>query len=113
MLSISSGKLLIGCVAGLLVPGGTTLRLGIGGFVDVPADSETTVGEDELNVRAVQTPTEIRPDEPLRVQLRLTNAGSETTTTQLALRLSRDGNQQSPETVTKNKSKFRQLNRRT
>nr|WP_152422328.1 twin-arginine translocase TatA/TatE family subunit [Haloarcula californiae] len=99
MLSIGSGKLLIGCVAGLLVLGGATLGLGIGGFADVPADSETTVGEDELEIRAVQTPTEIRPDEPLRVQLRLTNAGSETTTKQVALQLSGDGDQQSLETV--------------
>ncbi|QCP90204.1 hypothetical protein [Haloarcula marismortui] len=65
----------------------------------MPADSETTVGEDELEIRAVQTPTEIRPDEPLRVQLRLTNAGSETTTKQVALQLSGDGDQQSLETV--------------
>jgi hypothetical protein len=99
MLSIGSGKLLIGCVAGLLVLGGATLGLGIGGFADVPADSETTVGEDELEIRAVQTPTEIRPDEPLRVQLRLTNAGSETTTKQVALQLSGDRDQQSLETV--------------
>lgn len=99
MLPIGYGKLLIGCVAGLLVLGGATLGLGIGGFADVPADSETTVGESEVEIRAVQTPTEIRPDEPLHVQLQITNAGSETTTKQVALRLNGDGDQQPPETV--------------
>ncbi|WP_058991677.1 CARDB domain-containing protein [Haloarcula sp. CBA1127] len=97
MLSIGYGKLLIGCVAGLLLIGGATLGLGIGGFADGPSDTETTVGEDELEIRTVQSPTEIRPDEPLRVQLQITNAGSETTTQQVALRLNRDG--QPPETV--------------
>ncbi|MDQ2074215.1 hypothetical protein ACODNH_22970 [Haloarcula sp. NS06] len=99
MLSIGYGKLLIGCVAGLLVLGGATLGLGIGGFADVPADSATTVDEDELEIRAVQTPTEIRPDEPLHVQLRITNTGSEPTTKQVRLRLNGDGDQQPPETV--------------
>ncbi|KOX92623.1 hypothetical protein [Haloarcula rubripromontorii] len=99
MLSIGYGKLLIGCVAGLVVLGGATVGLGIGGFADVPADSETTVGEDELEITTVQSPAEIRPDEPLRVHLRITNPGSATTTKQVALRLSGDGDQQSPETV--------------
>ncbi|WP_049943009.1 MULTISPECIES: COG1470 family protein [Haloarcula] len=97
MLSIGYGKLLIGCVAGLLLIGGATLGLGIGGFADGPANTETTVSEDELEIRTVQSPTEIRPDEPLRVHIQITNAGSETTTQQVALRLNRDG--QSPETV--------------
>ena len=99
MLPIGYGKLLIGCVAGLLVLGSATLGLGIGGFADVPADSQTTVGENELEIRAVQTPTEIRPDDPLYVQLQITNAGSETTTKEIALRLSGDTDQQPPETV--------------
>ena len=97
MLSISYGKLLIGCVAGLLVLGGATLGLGIGGFAEAPADSGAPVGEDELEIHTVQSPTEIRPDEPLRVQFQVTNAGSETTTQQVALRLERDG--QPPETA--------------
>ncbi|SDX05920.1 CARDB protein [Haloarcula vallismortis] len=83
----------------MLVLGGATLGLGIGGIADMPADSETTVDEDQLEINTVQSPAEIRPDEPLRVQLRITNAGSETTTKQVALRLSGDGDQQSPETV--------------
>ncbi|KAA9396029.1 hypothetical protein Har1130_17035 [Haloarcula sp. CBA1130] len=99
MLSIGYGKLLIGCAAGLLLLGGATLGLGIGGFADVPADSGATVGEDEMEIRTVQAPTEIRPDEPLRVQLRIINVGSETTTQQVALRLNGDGDQQPPETV--------------
>ncbi|MHC3381175.1 CARDB domain-containing protein [Haloarcula sp. H-GB5] len=97
MLSIGYGKLLIGCVAGLLLIGGATLGLGIGGFADGPVDSGPAVGEDKLEIRTVQSPTEIRPDEPLRVQLQITNSGSETTTQQVALRLNGDG--QPSETV--------------
>jgi hypothetical protein len=99
MLSIGYGKLLVGCVAGLLVLGGATMGLGIGGIADVPSDSDTAVGEGELEMHAVHTPTEIRPDEPLQVQLRITNTGSSTATQQVALRLSEDGDGQSPETV--------------
>jgi len=99
MLSIGYGKLLIGCVAGLLILGGATVGLGVGGFADVPTESDTTVDEAELEIHAVSTPTDIRPDEPLQVQLRITNEGASTTTQQVALRLNEDGMGQSPQTV--------------
>jgi len=99
MLSIGYGKLLIGCVAGLLILGGAIVGLGIGGFADVPTESDTTVDEAELEIRAVDAPTEIRPDEPFQVQLRITNEGASTTTQQVVLRLNEEGTEQSPETV--------------
>jgi len=99
MLSIGYGKLLIGCVAGLLILGGATVGLGVGGFADVPTESDTIVDEAELEMHAVNTPTEIRPDEPFRVQFRITNEGSSTTTQQVALRLNEDGTEQAPETI--------------
>ncbi|WP_336338457.1 COG1361 family protein [Haloarcula brevis] len=97
MLSIGYGKLLVGCAAGLLVLGGATVGLGIGGFADVPVNSDTTAGGAELEIRAVHALSEIRPDEPLQVRLRITNTGSATTTQQVALRLNTEG--QSSETV--------------
>jgi hypothetical protein len=99
MLSIGYGKLLVGCVVGLLVLGGTTVGLGIGDFTTEQTDLNTTDSGDELEISALSTPTEVRPDEPLHVQLRITNAGTSTTTQQVALQLNRDGGDQSPETV--------------
>jgi len=99
MLSIGYGKLLVGCVVGLLVLGGTTVGLGIGDFTTEQADLNTTDSGDELEIGALSTPTEVRPDEPLHVQLRITNAGTSTTTQQVALQLNRDGGDQTPETV--------------
>ncbi|WP_137684767.1 CARDB domain-containing protein [Haloarcula mannanilytica] len=99
MLSIDHGKLLVGCVVGLLVLGGATLGLGIGGFATEQAGSNVTDSGAELEIGTVNAPTEVRPDEPLQVQLRITNTGKRTATKQVALRLNRNGDTQAQETV--------------
>lgn len=75
------------------------MGLGIGGFADGPTDADTTAGEADLEIRTVNTQTEVRPDEPLQVQLRIANVGSRTATQEVALRMSESGDEQSPETV--------------
>lgn len=99
MSSLGHGKLLVGCVVGLLVLGGATVGLGIGGFATERADSNATDSGAELEIRTVTTPTEVRPDEPLQVRLRITNMGNRTATEHVALRLNGNKNNKSARTV--------------
>lgn len=96
MMSKGYGKLLVGCVVGLVVLGATTMGLGFGEFGGEPAgvDTDSAAKAGELTVSGMHVPEEVRASESLRVRVEVTNTASTTKSQRIAVQLGQeDGNE--------------------